>query len=68
MNAITIEMKKLREDMTRLYEGTNANIDNEITSELAGEYLFTDQDFINRLSAEQPSTFKKIYDYLKQNA
>lgn len=59
------DMKKLREDMTRLYEGTNANIDNEITSELAGEYLFTDQDFINRLSAEQPSTFKKIYDYLK---
>ena len=59
------DMKKLREDMTKLYEGTNANIDNEITSELAGEYLFTDQDFINRLSAEQPSTFKKIYDYLK---
>jgi hypothetical protein len=50
--------------MTKLYDGTNANIDNEITSELAGEYLYTNQEFINTLASEQPNVFQRIYNYL----
>ena len=49
----------------KLYEGTNANIENEVTSDLVGDYLFTDEQFINSLSVKQPNVFTKIYDYIK---
>ena len=49
----------------KLYEGTNANIENEVTSELVGDYLFTDEQFINSLSVKQPNVFTKVYDYIK---
>lgn len=48
-----------------LYEGTNANVENEITADLVGDYLFTDEQFINSLSTKQPNVFQKIYDYIK---
>ena len=51
--------------MQRLYKGTNANVENEITSDLVGDYLFTDTDFINKLSVEKPNLFKRIYDEIK---
>lgn len=43
----------------------DAKIRNELTSDLVGEYLFTDSDFINRLSTEKPNIFKKVYDEIK---
>ena len=58
------DLNPLRDSMTKLYDGTNANIENEITSELAGEYLYTNQDFINNLATEQPNVFQRIYNYL----
>lgn len=48
-----------------LYEGTNANIDNELTSDLVGDYLFTDQNFINHLHTQDRNVFQKIYDEIK---
>lgn len=48
-----------------LYQGTNANVDNEVTSDLVGDYLFTDEDFIKNLSAKEPTVFQKVYDYIK---
>ena len=51
--------------ISSLYQGTNANVENEVTSDLVGDYLFTDQDFINNLSVKQPSVFQKVYDYIK---
>ena len=42
-----------------------AVIENEITADLVGEYLFTDSDFINNLSTEKPNIFKKIYEEIK---
>lgn len=48
-----------------LYKGTNANVDNEVTSDLVGDYLFTDQEFVNNLSSTQPGVFQKVYDYIK---
>ena len=52
--------------LKKLYEGVDgANIDNELTADLVGEYLFTDADFINNLSTTKPNVFKKIYDEIK---
>lgn len=54
------------QSITKLYEGVeDANIENELTADLIGEYLFTDTDFINSLSAEKPTLFKKIFDEIK---
>ena len=49
----------------QLYEGTNADIDNEVTADLVGDYLFTDTDFVNNLSVQKPTIFQKIYDEVK---
>lgn len=49
----------------RIYEGTNANVESEVTADLVGDYLFTDEQFINNLSVKQPNVFTKIYDYIK---
>ena len=52
--------------LAELYEGVEgANIDNELTADLVGDYLFSDSDFINSLSTEQPNLFKKIYNEIK---
>lgn len=54
------------ERMGRIYAGQkNVNIDNELTSELIGDYLFTDQQFLDNLTAEQPGIVRKIYNEIK---
>lgn len=50
---------------TKLYDGTNANIENEVTADLVGDYLFTDEQFIQNLSVKEPNVFQKVYDYIK---
>lgn len=53
-------------DLTKLYKDVkDANVENELTADLVGDYLFTDTDFINNLSTEKPSLFKKVYDEIK---
>lgn len=53
-------------DLTKLYKDVKgANVENELTADLVGDYLFTDTDFINNLSVEKPSLFKKVYDEIK---
>lgn len=49
----------------KLYSGLDANIENEVTSDLVGEYIFNDEEFIKKLSTSQPNIFTKIYDYVK---
>lgn len=51
--------------LNSLYQGTNANVDNEVTSDLVGNYLFTDEEFVKNLSAKEPTVFQKVYDYIK---
>ena len=56
------------QSITKMYEGIeDANIENELTAELVGDYLFSDTniDFIKNLSVEQPGVFQKIYDEVK---
>ena len=48
------------------YEGIEgANIENELTADLIGDYLFTDTDFVRQLSTEKPNLFQKIYNEIK---
>ena len=51
--------------ISKLYEGMNADIEKEVTADLIGEYLFTDEQFIKELTAER-NVFQKIYDYIKR--
>ena len=52
--------------LEELYKDVDgAVIENELTADLVGEYLFTDSDFINNLSTTKPNVFKKIYDEIK---
>lgn len=52
--------------LSKLYEGVDgANIENELTADLIGDYLFTDSEFINKLSTKNRNVFKKIYDEIK---
>ena len=52
--------------LEKLYANVEgADIDAELTADLVGEYLFTDSDFINNLSANHRNVFQKIYDEIK---
>lgn len=42
-----------------------ANVENELTADLIGDYLFTDEKFVNNLSTKNPNIFKKIYEEIK---
>ena len=53
------------EELTELYKDTNANVEEELVSDLIGEYVFTDEAFIKNLSAKQPNIFQKIYNHIK---
>ncbi|MBQ9913048.1 MAG: hypothetical protein IJO73_02345 [Clostridia bacterium] len=60
------EYQSRYDEIAKLYEGVEgANIEQELTADLVGDYLFTDRDFISRLSAEKPGVFKKIFDEIK---
>ena len=52
--------------LTSLYEGTNANINNELTSDIVGDYLFTDKAFVEQLATKEPNVFQKIYNRIKE--
>ena len=56
---------KLRTEITDRYKNVkNANIDNEMASELTGQYLSSDTEFIQSLSKHR-NIFQKIYDEVK---
>ena len=53
--------------ISELYKDVkDANIENELTAELVGDYLFTDAEFVNRLSTENRNLFQKMYDAVKR--
>ena len=53
-------------DLKELYkEVKDANIEKELTADLIGDYLFTDEEFVKRLSVENRNLFQKIYDEIK---
>ena len=58
------ELDSRRTDLTKVYNGINANIDAELTADLVGDYLFTDSGFIKTLTSNR-NLFQKIYDEIK---
>ncbi len=48
-----------------LYAGMDADIEAELAADLVGDYIFTDADFVSRLSAEQPKLFQKMWNEVK---
>lgn len=53
-------------EITELYKDVkDADISKELTAELVGEYLFTDEAFVNNLSTKNRNVFQKIYDEIK---
>lgn len=64
-NGLDSYNKKISE-LESLYKGVeNASAELELVSDLVGEYLFTDSDFVNRLSTENRNVFEKIFDEIK---
>ncbi len=52
--------------LAKLYEGVkDADVDAELTADLVGDYLFTDEDFVRNLSVQHRNVFQKIYDEVK---
>lgn len=49
--------------LNKLYKAED--VDSELVADLAGDYLFTDSDFIRKLSTENRNIFQKIYDEVK---
>lgn len=52
-------------NLKELYKDMDADVNAELTADLVGDYLFTDQDFVNRLSTENRNIFEKIFDEIK---
>ncbi len=53
------------QEITDTYKDTDTDVNNELTADLIGDYLFTDKDFVSNLSTKQPNIFQKIYDKVK---
>lgn len=59
------EYNRRLKELTELYKGKDANVEQELVADLVGDYLFTDADFIQHLSTENRNLFQKIYDEIK---
>lgn len=55
------------ESITALYKKYAPDADpmQELTADLVGEYIFSDQDFVNNLSVKNQNIFQKIYGEIK---
>ena len=54
------------ETMKEIYKDVkNANIENEVTSDLVGDYIFTEEKFVTELASTQPTVFERVYNYIK---
>ena len=55
------------ESITELYKKYAPDADplEELTADLVGEYIFSDQDFVNNLSVKNQNVFQKVYSEIK---
>ena len=53
--------------VTKTYAENDPTADptKELTADLVGDYLFTDEDFVRRLSTEHRNVFQKVWDEIK---
>ena len=60
------EYQSRYDSLAKLYQNIeDADIDAELTADLVGDYLFTDEEFVKNLSANHRNVFQKIYDEIK---
>ena len=57
--------QKRLDGIKEIYGDDQATIDSELTADIIGEYLFTDYEFVHRLSTDNRNVFQKIYDEIK---
>lgn len=54
------------DSLSKMYENIkDAEVEAELAADLVGDYLFTDSEFIHRLSTENKNLFQKIWDEVK---
>lgn len=59
------ELASRKAEIEELYKNIqDTDIDAELTADLIGDYLFTDNNFINHLTTNR-NLFQKIYDEIK---
>ena len=59
------DFDKLKAELSETYKNVKgANIDNELTSSLVGQYVFSDTEFVQNLSKHR-NIFQKVYDEIK---
>lgn len=59
-----------KENYKNVYKGLseaeyNAKIEQEVTADLVGEYIFSDTDFVRNLSTKNPNVFQKVFNEIK---
>ena len=60
------EYESRRKALQETYKDVkDADIENELTADIVGDYIFSDIDFVRNLSTEQPNMFQKIYNRVK---
>ncbi len=59
------EYKTRFDSIENRYKGKTKDFDSELTADLVGDYLFTDENFVNHLSKKNRNIFQKIYDEIK---
>ncbi len=47
------------------WEDTSAKIEREVVADLIGDYLFTDEAFVENLAKENPGLFQRIFEEIK---
>ena len=72
LQKIAIEYAKTKNDyksrldrLMDLYAGQNADINKELTADIIGDYLFTDQKFVDSIYKKDRNLFQRIYDEIK---
>ena len=58
------ELASRKAALTELYKGIDTDIDEELTCDLIGDYLFSDSNFIKNLTTDK-NLFQKVWDEVK---
>lgn len=73
LSGAIVEYSKSKGDYQSRYDAlknlykdvADADIDAELTADLVGDYLFTDENFVNKLSVQNKNVFKKLWDEIE---
>lgn len=59
------EYQDRKDIIEAMYDGVPGEVSRELTSDIVGDYLFTDQAFIERIQQTDRNLFQRIYDEVK---